>query len=344
MTASTVLLIVLIIQVEALVGLLVLQGHGALGAHRAHRRAPAVDSAQEIVLRSVFEGRVLPDTVPRLRRLPPSVRTRLLGELGTDLTGGDRELLAQIADSAGVLRRARKNLRNPDWRVRLTGLDVLAALEIRHRRSHRFLSDPAPAVRAAAAQWVSDTEPHPDSLAAVADLLNDPHPTVRFAARVAVISAGQRAADLLLDCGQGPTCPSPTTLLSLAVPGPGFTALALSVADDPDPRARRAAAAVLGQDESPEAVAGLGRMLDSPDATVRRAAVRALGGSGRSTDVRTLARLAKNDPDGLVRESCLRALPELGTAGRLALEALAAQTVEDTAAQGTDGSTGTRHG
>jgi hypothetical protein len=323
MNPSTVLLVVLIIQVEALVGLLFLQLSGAISAHRDHLRQPAVDSAQEIILRSVFTGRVLPDVAPRLRLLPLKVRTRLLGDLGTDLTGADKELLVRIAESVGVLRYAKHSLSNRDWRARLRGLNVLASLGVRHRRSIRLLSDRAPAVRAVAAQWVSDTEPQAASLEAVAGLLTDPHPTVRFAARVALVSGGQRAADLLLERRSGSSGPSPASLLSLAIPGPGFTELALSVADDPDPQRRRAAATALGQDGSPQALTSLGRMLDSPDATVRRAAVRALGVTGDSSTVRVLARLARNDPDGLVRESCLRALPDLGPAGRLALEVLA---------------------
>jgi len=322
-TPGTVLLVVLIVQLEALTGLLFLQAIGVVSARRDRLRGPAVDRAREIVLRSVFTGRILPDAVPRLQLLPARVRARLLGDLGLEFTGADRQLLAGIAAPAGVLRRAGHDLRDRDWRTRLAGVNVLSSLGVGHRLSHRFLEDPSPAVRAAAAQWVTDTEPQEASLHAVIDLLADPHPMVRFAARVALLSAGQRAADLLLEREGGPAPVPVATVLSLAVPAPGFVELALSAAADPDPLLRRAAVPVLAQDGGERPRRELVRMLHDPEPAVRRAVARALPATGAVEAVRALARRARKDPDGLVRDACLRALPDLGPAGRLALDALA---------------------
>lgn len=126
--------------------------------------------------------------------------------------------------------------------------------------------------------------------------------------------AGTRAVRELLDSRSGKEPASPHAVRrALASAGSEGIALALGLLSDPEPAARAAAAAFLGDRRCRLAVPATIRMLRDPDRGVRRAAARALGAIGDPQAIPFLERaVAEREP--ATAEAALLAIRDIRSA------------------------------
>jgi HEAT repeat protein/predicted Ser/Thr protein kinase len=154
-----------------------------------------------------------------------------------------------------------------------------------------------------------------DTVPALIDALNDPHPHVAEAAA----SALRRIAGT----------PSAAAESSAPTPGPAESPAVIDLMDmlrHEDASLRRIAVVALGEarsvgrDAIPELVEGL----EDRDEAVRREAARALGKIGATAAVPSLVVALSNAPDDLVRVSAAEALGQIGARATVAIPGLIA--------------------
>jgi HEAT repeat protein len=183
----------------------------------------------------------------------------------------------------------------------------------------RFLDDPHPAVRAAAAEGVV-TNVSTHALSRLLAMLEDPDPLCRFAARAALMGCGSNAAGALSTYLSGPHCPRPAVALDIAldVADPSFLGPALRWSGDAEPLTRRAAAALMARTGGEAATDRLLELLGDPDGRVRAASAQGLGELGHWPAAAALGR-SLGDPVWDVRAAAALALRTIGAPGRLYL-------------------------
>jgi hypothetical protein len=315
-------LLVLVLLAEAAVVLgvlLALVGRVAVTSRRRRRHADALRGAREL-LRLAVLGEAPPDrAVATLRLLPLDRGLAVLLELATSVGGAGLERLRQIAEAAGVCARARGWCRSRRWWRRLRGLRLLAQLGADRAALPRFLDDPHPAVRAAAADAVAPPVP-PQVVARLLTMLDDPDTLCRFSATAALLRAGRGGATGVCDYLDADRVPQPVAALAVAVTlaDPRFVRPALRHSTAADPAVRRGATALLARTGGDPVTARLTQLLGDPDAGVRAAAAEALGELGHWPAAAVLAD-ALRDPAWDVRCAAAVTLRRLGPPGRLYL-------------------------
>lgn len=118
-------------------------------------------------------------TAARLRAVPAVAALPTLLSLSTSMSGVTMERVRDLADLAGITEQARAWSVSRLWWRRVRGIRVLTRLGDDSLQLTAMLDDPAPAVRAAAADAVGQRA-SPAEVARLLGLLDDPDPACRF--------------------------------------------------------------------------------------------------------------------------------------------------------------------
>jgi HEAT repeat protein len=321
---SVILRVAAIAEAFIIAALVVVQVVSAFASRQVRRRSAEAARTGELLFVAMATKTIDTALTAKLRRLPPRWRDETIGNLALNVSSGEDRVLIDIAEAVGVIARARRGLTSRRWSRRLVAARTLRALGVHDAVARRLLADREPAVRAAAALWLSSVDASPGTAEDVARLLTDRNLHVRHAAREALIRMGMHATQLvaaLLVAGQ-PETRCAALGIALGMPHPDIHAAARSCAADDDPRVRASAMGVLATSAAELDAAIVIGALDDPDGRVRSAAARALGAMRAVTALRSLSRVSRLDADADVREAATRALQQLGPAGKLTVQAL----------------------
>lgn len=191
-------------------------------------------------------------------------------------------------------------------------LDGLAPLE-------KAMSDPAPEVRAIAAQGLGYLG-QASSAPLLGKALSDDNEEVRWWAATALITipADTVATDLASaarDDSSSRVRRAAVRAMGWLKPGPVVTQAMIEVTHDSSAEVRRAAAAQLGRIGDPVALDALGELFDDGDEDVRWAAVVAMGELKDPSAAPLLAAVV-SDPNPMVANAAETALQKMGIASR----------------------------
>ena len=286
---------------------------------RTRRHAVAMRQARQALQRVALDDAAPTAGVDALRRLPLDLALGVLQELGRSLSGQAGTRLQRMAVDAGITALAEQWSTSRRWWRRLRALRLLTRVRAETSSVERFLDDPHPAVRAAAAEGVV-TNVSPHALSRLLAMLEDTDPLCRFAARAALMGCGSRAAGALSTYLSGPHCPRPAEALDIAldVADPSFLGVALRWSSNAEPPTRRAAATLLARTAGEAATDRLRELLGDPDGRVRAASARGLGDLGHWPAAAALGR-SLSDPEWDVRAAAALALRRIGAPGRVYL-------------------------
>lgn len=254
-----------------------------------------------------------------LRRLPPSLRTRVVLDLSRSVTGETRAALGRVAEELGVLGIARVRLRSRHWWRRLHAVRTLQTLEVGVVRFRALLRDPSSAVRAQAAEWAGE-HPDPDVARALLEVLTGSDPFSRFTVQDSLLRLGAAAVQPLAEFlarHDGPEV-VPALEVAASLAQAPFAAPAVRLCGSTRPEVRALAAELLGAVGGRDGTETLVALLDDPEAPVRAAAAHALGRIGHWPSGVAIARRLR-DPAWAVRQAAGLALRSLGSPGELLL-------------------------
>ncbi|MBR9989399.1 MAG: HEAT repeat domain-containing protein [Gemmatimonadetes bacterium] len=313
-----------LLSVQVVILIALWSAHGLWKTWRARIVEPAVERARARLLQDLADGRIGPATEEAVRSLSLNLQTGLLAQVGRQISGRQRSLLAGLAKTTGLYRRAEADCAGRRWSRRLRGANVLTLLGGSERAMTPLLRDSSVYVRAQAAEWAI-AHPSPAVLDGLLDLLDDPDQGTRFAAADAVLRVGPPvvpsiAERLARTPSTGDERPEATRLIDVAagIRDASFTAPALRLSRAEDPEVRARAVALLGLVGGEDAVTRAEEMLGDPAAGVRAAAVRALGNLAYWPAAPEVGeRLADRSWD--VRREAGLALRAMGSPGQLVL-------------------------
>jgi bilin biosynthesis protein len=291
---------------------------------RGRMAEPAVEHARALLIRDLADGRITPETERATRALSSNLQVHLFARVGRQISGRQRSLIAELAGTTGVYRRAVSDCASMRWPRRLRGIDALTLLGGGGAAAAPLLRDRSPYVRAQAAEWAVK-QPSPTVLSALLDLLDDPDPTVRFAGSDSVLRMGPAvvgaiAGRLAEHAGAEQTGTGTLRLLQVAagVRDPVFIQPALRLSRVQDPMIRASAVSLLGLVGGEEAVARAQEMLRDGDPQVRTAAARALGNLAYWPAAPDVGKRLR-DPSWDVRREAGLALRAMGAPGQMVL-------------------------
>ena len=315
-------LLAAVVGVEAavIIGALTVAVVHALWTSGERRRSEPRLRAGREALAQALDGRGPDAAAPvSLQALPRRLRSRLVAELAPSLRGTEREQLARLAVTLGLVADAERRCASRWWWRRLHGAHLLT-LYGAGRSLTGLLTDPHPSVRAQALEWAGD-HPDPEVGLRLLDALDDDSPLCRYTAKDALLRGGP-AAVALLDRAALATTPvrALEAVLDVAAvrPDPRYGELATALASSPETGVRARAATVLGALGGDAAAGLLESLLGDPEATVRGCAAAGLGHIGHWPAAAALARLLR-DRAWVVRRSAGEALLRLGPPGQLML-------------------------
>ena len=131
-------------------------------------------------------GAVSARDVESLRALPIRIQIPLFNELSKNVAGAQKSTLRELARSLGLVARAKRECTSRRWPRRLRGARFLAQLGEPDPLVLSLLRDRHPAVRAQAAEWAG-SDPTPEVVTAMLELLADPATLSRFAVQDALL-------------------------------------------------------------------------------------------------------------------------------------------------------------
>lgn len=245
------------------------------------------------------------------------------------------ELVPALSDARVEVRRlAAANLWRAGWPSKPPHASLVPALS-------KALDDEDPRVRATAASVVANlTGWAQDAVPALVRHISDPDPDVRLwcVQGLGATRASDHVEDLVKALQDAEAKVRAAAAAALGFPGPnarlGIPALVKAL-DDADPSVRAAAAGALagtsGEAPTTEATEALLRMLGGEDANFRAVAAAALGQVGDPRGVSALEKIARDDPDMMMRTMAVQSLGSLGPEGAGALEAIVAALEESDA-------------
>lgn len=291
----------------------------AVRSARARSVAPREALARRALTRHLAGDGLSPSERSSLHALPPSVRIGLLAALGAALSGSGRDRLTALATDLGVSAWAERCCRSRRWWRRLRGVRVLTSVGGGDDVVPALLRDAHREVRAAAAAWSVD-RPRPDSVARLLDLLGDPEPLVRFAAKNALLRIGRESVEGVADRISKANGRQLEELLEVAIglAEPRLAAPAQRLVADRSPRVRALTARLIAAVGGARAVVAVEALLNDPDSEVRAAAVAGLGQLGHWPSGPAIA-AALRDPAWDVRRQAALALRALGAPGLVLL-------------------------
>lgn len=292
-------------------------------AWRMHRREKRwrvpMERGRLALLEVVRTGRPTKPDEQLLRGLPVRLQVRLFTELVPSITGQSRDHLARLAQQIGLVPVAERMATGKDWRDRLHGVRLLAAIGGGAGVVPGLLDDPDPAVRAEAVEWVG-SHPTPELIGRLVELLPRTDRYGSFVVRDSLLRVGADVIDPLaryLETYDGRHA-EPALDVAAGLPDVRFAPAALRLCRDPLPQVRARAAALAGAVGSQEAVDVLQALLHDDDPGVRAAAAAALGRLGHWPSATLIAPLLR-DPAWIVRSQSALALRSLGSPGLLYL-------------------------
>jgi HEAT repeat protein len=298
---------------------LVLAASAAVRSLRSRRLAPRLAVARAAVAEHLG-GRELSEAErDALAGLPMTARVRLLADARAVLHGGGRERLTGLAGELGVIAAAERLCRGRRWTRRLRGVRTLTLTGGGDDVIRGLLADRSREVRAAAATACGD-RPGTETLERLLDLLSDPEPLVRLAAKNALLAMGPRAvAPLAARIPRARRRELEEALeVAVGLAEPRLANAVLPLASSESARVRALVAKLTAAVGGERAVATVERLLDDPDAHVRAAAVEGLGKLGHWPAAPALA-AALRDPAWEVRRQAALALRALGGPGLVLL-------------------------
>ncbi len=310
----------LIAEVVILVlSLLILFGHAAVSQRRENRWRVPLEKGRRALLDVVRTGRPTRTDEEMLRGLPVRLQVRLFTELVPSITGQSREHLARLARDIGLVPVAERMAAARDWRDRLHGVRLLAAVGGGGHVVPPLMDDPHPAVRAEAVEWAG-THPTPELIDRLVQLLPRTDRYGSFVVRDSLLRVGHDVIPPLAHYLEKHSGRHAESALDVAagLPDVRFAPAALRLCRDPLPHVRARAAALAGAVGSEEAVGVLQLLVHDPDAEVRAAAAAALGRLGHWPSASVIAPLLR-DQAWIVRSQSALALRSLGSPGLLYL-------------------------
>jgi HEAT repeats len=299
--------------------LLILFGHAAVEARREKRWRVRVEKGRRALLEVVRTGRASKTEEELLRALPVRVQVRLFTELTPSIAGQSRDHLARLAQQIGLVPVAERMATARDWRDRLHGVRLLAAVGGGTSTVPALLDDPHPAVRAEAVEWAG-SHPTPELIDRLVQLLPRTDRYGSFVVRDSLLRVGADVIPPLaryLEKHSGRNA-EPALDVAAGLPDVRFAAPAMRLCRDPLPHVRARAAALAGAVGSEEAVGVLQTLVHDGEAEVRAAAAAALGRLGHWPSAPVIAPLLR-DPAWIVRSQSALALRSLGSPGLLYL-------------------------
>jgi hypothetical protein len=302
-----------------ILSLLILFGHAAQAHRRERRWRVPMERGRRALLEVVRTGRPPRADDELLRSLPVRVQVRLFTELVPSISGQSREHLARLAHDIGLVPVAERMARGRDWRDRLHGVRLLAAVGGGASIVPGLLDDPDPAVRAEAVEWAG-SNPTPELIDRLVRLLPRTDRYGSFVVRDSLLRVGPDVIPPLaryLERHNGRHA-EPALDVAAGVPDVRFAPAAVRLCRDPLPHVRARAANLAGAVGSEEAVGVLQALVDDEDAEVRAAAAAALGRLGHWPSAPVIAPLLR-DRAWIVRSQSALALRRLGSPGLLYL-------------------------
>jgi hypothetical protein len=299
--------------------LAILFGHAAIAHRRERRWRVRTERGRRALLEVVRAGRLPRADEELLRGLPVRLQVRLFTELVPSLAGQRREQLARLAGDIGLIPAAERMAAARDWRDRLHGVRLLAAVGGGGAVVPPLLDDPHPAVRAEAVEWAG-SHPTPDLVDQLVRLLPRTDRYGGFVVRDSLLRVGAAVIEPLARylAKHSGRHAEPALDVAAGVPDVRFAAAALRLCRDPLPHVRARAAALAGAVGSEEAVGVLQLLVNDEDAEVRAAAAAALGRLGHWPSAPVIAPLLR-DRAWIVRSQTALALRGLGSPGLLYL-------------------------
>lgn len=266
-------------------------------------------------------GAVAEHDVASLQRLPIRIQIPLFNELSKNVAGAQKSTLRELARSLGLVTRAKRECTSRRWPRRLRGARFLAQLGEPDALVLSLLRDRHPAVRAQAAEWAG-SDPTPEVVAAMLELLADPATLSRFAVQDALLRMAEPMMVPLAEylvVREGPAALA--GLRVAAATGDGrFHEIALHFSHDeaPDGEAAAASAELLAAIGGAEAA---GRLVAMTSFQAERAQIAAIQGLGRMRHWPAATRLAAmlEHPRWKVRHASALALRTIGAPGVLLL-------------------------
>lgn len=299
--------------------LAVVLGHGAWLYARRRWAAPRLRRGRA-ALRGVARGEPPgPAEMEVLRGLPWALRTRLLVELSSSLSGSSGAALNTLGRELGVVKRAEVMTRSLRWPRRLRGARILTGLGGSEATMLPLFGDRHPAVRAQAADWAAH-HPSPRVVRALLECMADRGTASGFAVQDSLLRLGMTATGPMAEFLAQRSGPAAASALELAaaLPHAGLQGPALALCSDPHPPTRARALRLLAAVGGSETSAIARTLLEDPDAEVRAAAATALGRTGDWASAPAVARCLR-DPSWEVRAAAGLALRALGGPGLLLL-------------------------
>lgn len=299
--------------------LLILFGHAWFAARRETRWRVPLERGRMAILDVVRTGRPTRADEQLLRGLPVRLQVRLFTEIVPSISGQSRDHLARLAQQIGLVPVAERMAAARDWRDRLHGVRLLAAVGGGAHVVPALLDDPDPAVRAEAVEWAG-SHPTPELIERLVRLLPRTDRYGSFVVRDSLLRVGVEVVPPLaryLDKHNGRNA-EPALDVAAGIPDVRFAPAALRLCRDPLPHVRARAAALAGAVGSEEAVGVLQTLVADDDAEVRAAAAAALGRLGHWPSATVIAPLLR-DRAWIVRSQSALALRALGSPGLLYL-------------------------
>ncbi|HEU4882491.1 MAG TPA: HEAT repeat domain-containing protein [Longimicrobium sp.] len=299
--------------------LLILFEHAWRAARREKRWRVPMERGRMALLEVVRNGRTTRTDDQLLRSLPVRQQVRLFTEIVPSITGQSRDHLARLAQQIGLVPVAERMAMARDWRDRLHGVRLLAAVGGGGHIVPALLDDPDPAVRAEAVEWAG-SHPTPELIDRLVQLLPRTDRYGSFVVRDSLLRVGVEVVPPLaryLEKFSGRHA-EPALDVAAGVPDVRFAPAALRLCRDPLPHVRARAAALAGAVGSEEAVGVLQTLVNDEDAEVRAAAAAALGRLGHWPSATVIAPLLR-DRAWIVRSQSALALRALGSPGLLYL-------------------------
>ena len=239
----------LIAEVVILVlSLCILFGHAALAHRRERRWRVPLERGRRALLEVVRTGRLPKADEQQLRALPVRLQVRLFTELVPSISGQSREHLARLAHDIGLVPVAERMAQGKDWRDRLHGVRLLAAVGGGASIVPRLLDDASPAVRAEAVEWAG-SHPTPELIDRLVQLLPRTDRYGSFVVRDSLLRVGADVIPPLaryLERHNGRHA-EPGLDVAAGVPDVRFASPAIRLCRDPLPHVRARAAAALGR-------------------------------------------------------------------------------------------------
>ena len=299
--------------------MIVLFGHGIWIARRHRRHDEDLRQAAR-VLAAALDGRPLDrDALDLLTGLPRTPQIGLFAAIGQSVGGVQKQRLAEVAGTIGLLHRAERWCHSRRWGRRLRGARLLTLLGEGEDVIAAMLDDPRSEVRAQAAQWAAE-HPRPEVVVRLLVMLEHSETLCRFTVKDSLARMGGACADpLLAYISAEDAAPSLAALeVAAGVADARFLAPALELCASTDARVRALAARLVGSLGGTAATERLGELLADPEPGVRTAAAKALGRLVHWPATPALAACLR-DPSWEVRRAAAIALKAMGAVGVLLL-------------------------